>query len=380
MQTDVLVVGGGLAGCSLAYFLAREGVDVLVVERFDLNTMASGANAGSIHCQIPHNEFMENGEDWARVFAPTLQLMKRSIAMWAELGPELGVDLEFALPGGILVARTEAQMRDIERKARIERAHGVTIEILSRDDLRATAPYISDDMIGAALCPDEGKANPFLATPAFARAAERLGAHILRRTSLSAIETQNRGFIAQSSAGPIKARRIVNCAGADAGHVAGMVGVDLPIQGFPIQVNVTERVEPAVPHLVYYAGGRLTLKQTRSGGFLIGGGWPARHGRENGRPLLDRRSLTGNMRAAVDVVPRLRGLRLLRAWPAIVNGTADWRPVLGEVPGVKGFFMNMFPWMGFTAGPMSARIVADLVLGRAPSCDIAGISTLYDGA
>lgn len=380
MQSDVLVVGGGLAGCSLAYFLAREGVDVLVLERFDLNSMASGANAGSIHCQIPHKEFVTKGEDWARAFAPALPLMKRSIAMWDELGPELGVDLELELTGGLLVAKTEAQMRDIERKARIERAHGVTIDLLSRDDLRQVAPYISDHMIGAAYCPHEGKANPLVAAPAFARAADAMHARFRPKTSLNAIDIERDGFTARSSAGPIRTRRIVNCAGADAGWVASMVGVDLPIQGFPIQVTVTERVAPLVPHLLYSAGSRLTLKQAHSGGFLIGGGWPARLGRDDGHPRLDRASLMGNMRAAVDVVPELRALSLLRAWPAIVNGTADWRPVLGEVPGVKGFYMNMFPWMGFTAGPMSARIVADLILGHAPACDIAGVSTLYDKA
>jgi glycine/D-amino acid oxidase-like deaminating enzyme len=76
------------------------------------------------------------------------------------------------------------------------------------------------------------------------------------------------------------------------------------------------------------------------------------------------------------VVPRLGSARLLRVWPAIVNGTADWKPILGEVPGLPGFFMNMFPWMGFTAGPISALVTAELVMGRKPSMDLQQFSAL----
>ena len=182
----------------------------------------------------------------------------------------------------------------------------------------------------------------------------------------SAIE---RGFTVATSDGPITARRIVNCAGAEAGRIAAMVGVTLPIEAHPIQVNVTEPVAPLIPHLVYFAGERLTLKQARSGGFLIGGGWPARLERL-GRPVVDPDSVRANLRAAIHVVPALRRVQLLRTWPALVNGTDDWRPILGELPGVPGMFIGMFPWLGFSAGPIAARCVADCVLGREPEVDI----------
>ncbi len=377
MRTDVLIVGGGLAGCFVAYFLAREGIDVVLIERTDLGSQASGANAGSLHCQIPNHEFLEKGEDWARAFSPALVLMRESIGMWAELGKELGTDLEFSQHGGLLVAETERQMRDIERKIKIERAQGISIDLLSRDDLRNRAPYISDNMIGGSYCADEGKASPLLATPALARAAASHGARIFTRTTVHSIDPARTGFDVITSMGPISTRRIVNSAGAGAGRIAAMVDVDIHIEGYPIQVNVTERSAPLVKHLLYYAGGRLTLKQAANGGFLIGGGWPSRFDPKSGWPTIDPDSVRENMRMAVAVIPDLYDVRLLRTWPAIVNGTRDWRPVLGEIPGVRGFFMNMFPWMGFTAGPMAARIVADLILGRKPAIDISEISTLH---
>ena len=372
LRTDILVVGGGLTGCAAAYYLAREGVDVLLIEQHDLNGLASGSNAGSLHGQIPHDEFIENGESWAAHFAEALPLMAASIDLWGELEAELDTDLEVSLSGGLIVADSEDQLRDIERKAAVERPHGIAMEMLTRSDLFAIAPYVADRMIGGAFYPMEGKANPLLATPAFARAAERHGARILRHTTLEALSLEANGFTAITSAGPIVAGRVINCAGAKAGSVAAMVGLDLAIQGFPIQVNVTEPTAPLVAHLVYFAGGRLTLKQTARGAFLIGGGWPAVIDPGSGRLQVDPVSVRDNLQVALATVPRLAGVDLIRTWPAVVNGTADWRPILGEAPMARGFFMCMFPWMGFTAGPICARIVADLARDRQPEIDVRG--------
>jgi glycine/D-amino acid oxidase-like deaminating enzyme len=376
MHTDVLIVGGGLAGTAAAYYLAREGVEVVLVERYDLNTQASGSNAGSLHAQIAHEPFVTEGEDWARAYAPTISLLVESIRMWTGLDAELNDDLEVSVGGGILLAETDAQMRDIRRKMAIERAHGLEVEWVDRAELAKLAPYASAKMLGGAFCPTEGKANPLKATPAFARAAAKKGARFLTRTRVTGLAAERGGYSAETSAGPIHARRVVNSAGAEAGRIAAFLGIDLPIEANPIQVNVTEPVEPFIPHLVYSAGEKLTLKQAKNGSLLIGGGWPARWSASAERPTVDMASLRSNLAIAASVVPRVASARLLRVWPAIVNGTADWKPILGEVPGLPGFFMNFFPWMGFTAGPIAALITAALVMGRKPPFDISGFSAL----
>ncbi len=369
VSTDVLIVGGGLAGTATAYYLAREGVEVVLAEQSEINSGASGANAGSIHAQIPFHEFTTIGEGWARAYAPTIPLFRESIRIWSGLPAELGVDLEVKLTGGLIVARSADRLRQIEEKAAIERAHGLEVRMLSRDELRALAPYVSDKMVGGAFAPDEGKANPLKVTPAFARAAERSGARLLRRVAVTALERDITGYRVTTSAGAVRAKRVVNCAGAAAGDVARLIGIDLPVIGAPIQLTVTEPTAPLVPHLVYFAGGRLTLKQAQNGTFLIGGGWPS-IAHADGRLEVDLTSLRDNMRVAVEVVPRLSPVQIVRSWPAIVNGTDDWKPILGEVAGHPGFFMGMFPWMGFSAGPIAARTVAQLILGRDPGVDI----------
>ena len=102
----------------------------------------------------------------------------------------------------------------------------------------------------------------------------------------------------------------MNCAGTAAGDVCRLLGIELPIYGEPIQVNVTEPAAPLVRHLVYYAGDRLTLKQSRRGALIIGGGWPARFDK-SGRPTLRLDSFRGNLRTCRHVVPETASVRVI---------------------------------------------------------------------
>lgn len=361
---DVIVIGGGIAGCATAYYLAKDGRDVLLLERGELNALASGSNAGSLHAQIPHEPFVEKGLRWARDFVPAVRLFRQSLQLWSGLEQELAADLEVQFGGGLLVASTSSQMDEIEAKAEIERSAGLDVRLLTGRALRDEAPYLAESMIGGALCPQEGKANPLLVAPAFATAAARCGAEVKRREAVVAIERFSDDFEVVTDGGRYRAARVVDAAGVDTGRIASLVGGFLPIQAFPIQVSVTEPAEKLLSHLLYFAGEKLTMKQTRTGTILIGGGWSARLD-ARGRPVTDPHTLAQNLAVALDVVPAIGGLQLVRSWAAIVNGTEDWLPILGELPGVPGFFINYVPWMGFTAGPAAARITASLVQDRA---------------
>ena len=374
-MVEVIVIGGGIAGCATAYYLAREGAEVLLLERDEINMQASGANAGSLHAQIPHDPFVEKGEKWARGFMPVVALCRASLELWRGLEEELEADLEIAFGGGLIVGSTEAQLREIEAKARIERAAGLNIQLLGRREMRQIAPYLSDAMIGGALCPIEGKANPLLVAPAFAAAARRYGAELRTSEQVLAISRDGDGYRVLTDKGELHARRVVDAAGVETGRIAAMVGADLPIQAFPIQVSVTEPVEPFIEHLLYYAGAKLTMKQTRIGTVLIGGGWDARLD-ASGRPATDPETLALNLGIALKVVPGLGSIQLVRSWPAIVNGTEDWLPIIGEVPVAPGVFINYVPWIGFTAGPAAALATASLVLGKTPhlGVDLAGFA------
>jgi glycine/D-amino acid oxidase-like deaminating enzyme len=292
--------------------------------------------------------------------------------VWRGLGDELGEDLEVSLTGGILVADSVEQMRAIERKVAVEHEQGLSSELLSAADLRQHAPYLAEDMAGGEYCADEGKANPLLATAALARAAAESGARIMARTELRALTREGEGFTALTSAGEVRCRRLVSCGGVEAGAITALLDSRVAVSGEPIQASVTEAVAPIIGHLIYYAGAPLTLKQARAGSILIGGGWPARL--RGTRAEVSRESLIANLAVAARVMPEVRRARLIRTWAGFVNATDSWLPVIGELPGVPGLFIGAFPYMGFTAGPLLGRVLADLVRGRRPEPDISAFS------
>lgn len=177
------------------------------------------------------------------------------------------------------------------------------------------------------------------------------------------------GFEVATATQTHRARRVVNAAGIEAGRVAAMVGASIDIQAFPIQLSVTEPAAPLIGHLLYYVRDRLTMKQTKQGSILIGGGWPALLD-ERGRAQVSAQSLARNLAVALEVVPSIANVNVVRTWAAVVNGTHDWMPLLGELPGVPGYFLNYVPWMGFTGAPAGGRIVASLVQDKLPPLDL----------
>jgi glycine/D-amino acid oxidase-like deaminating enzyme len=369
MKVDVVVVGGGVTGTSTAYHLAAAGAEVVLVERHDLNTQASGRNAGGLHGQIQLEPFLERGEGWAQEWGPSLGVMQSAIRYWLELERELEVDLEVNVSGGLVVAADDEQLRILERKSALERRFGVETELLDRGGLRRVAPYVSDRMAGGLFCPLEGRANPLLAAPALARAASARGARLLPRTELQAIERRAEGgFRLSTGAGTIDCGRVVDCAGAEAGDVAALADAAFEVARWPLMVSATEPAPPLVEHLVYFAGGRLTLKQARRGTILIGGGWAARLDDATGRLATDFPGLAENLRLAVEVVPGVAGSSLLRTWQGVCPGLPDERPAIGEL--LPGFVVAIFPFLGFTSGPYLGRVAARLALGAEPELDL----------
>jgi glycine/D-amino acid oxidase-like deaminating enzyme len=367
-ETDVLVVGGGIMGCAAAYYLAREGTDVLLVERGELNAEGSGVNAGSLHVQLPSSLFHENEDAMIEARAQTTPLRLEAIRTWRELAGDLDDDIELAVTGGLMVAVTESQLCFLETKMARERHYGATVELVTGPALFALAPYLSERVLGAEFCALEGRINPTLATPALWRAAVRAGARLWHGTELLALEWASGSFVAATSRARIRCSRVVNAAGPWSGEIARMAGFSIPVGAVILHMNVTEPAAPFLGHLVQHAGARLTAKQATNGNLLIGGGWPARGESALGHVEVGRESMERNLGVAQSVIPDVARLRLIRCW-AGRNIVGDNLPVLGPVPGVPNFF-NAVTGTGYTGGPVSARLLADVMAGRDPSFDI----------
>jgi glycine/D-amino acid oxidase-like deaminating enzyme len=368
-QPDVIILGGGIAGLACALDLARGGMAVTLVEAGVPGAQASSANAGSLHAQIPHDPFRRLGPDWARRFQPAIQLFIASISLWRGLEADLGTDLEIRFGGGLLVAVNEAELAEIEAKAVIERDAGLDVALLGTNALRRAAPYLSERAVGGALAGIEGKANPLLVAPAYAAAARAAGVTIISGAGPAGIAADGDHYLVTAGLQRWRAPRIVIAAGSESGRLAAQLGTPLAIHAVPIQVSVTEPAAPIVPHLVYGASEKLTLKQARTGSLLIGGGWDARLD-EQGRPQVDPGNLAANLKVALGLVPALGSLALVRSWAAFVNGTDDWLPIIGPLPGHARAHVCFVPWMGFTGSPAAARLTADMVLGRALSLPV----------
>ena len=251
-QFDVIVVGGGAAGCATTYNLAKAGVKVALLEKYDLNTQASGRNAGSLHGQIQFEPFDELGDEWAKNFLPGLNFLAESLKMWKTLSTELKVDLEVGGNGGLMVAQTSSDMLALARKIELENSIGINSRLIDRNELKEKAPYISQSMLGAAFCPIEGKANPLTTAPAFAARAQEMGAEIHTGIEVFEISKESSKFHFKTSNGEFVANQIVLTANAGLPKLAKFFGIDLPITDVPVQVSVTEQVEKFVNHYKCY--------------------------------------------------------------------------------------------------------------------------------
>jgi len=367
-STDVLVVGGGIAGCALAYYLASDGVEVTLVERGELNREASGTNAGSFHFQVALHQLKgpETGSVRDRLLAE-VRLHAEAASVWEQLERELGLDLEIHVTGGLMVAETDVEFRVLEEKREIERLAGLETYVLGSAELREFAPYLADDLTGATYCPQEGHANPLLAAPLFALRASERGAAVRTHAGVRSVERPDgsEGFSVTTAAGTIRARRIVNAAGAWANDVAALSGLRFPIRAEGLHVNVTEPRPRLLEPMIQHIGRRLTLKQSENNTFIIGGGWPAHPERPPARFSTLWESAAGNTAIAVRVVPALAGVRVVRTWTGVMAFTDDLSPVVGESALQPGYH-TCIATTGFTLSPLMARLLAEHMSTGAP--------------
>jgi len=366
---DVVVIGGGIYGCSTAYFLARFGFSVTLVDAADLGAGASGANAGNLHLQLSPFSHTDKSDAWLADFAQTLPFFTQALAVWKQLARELGADLELRCPGGIMVAENAEQLHKLEEKVSLERAHGLPISIIGQEALRRLAPYLSDRLLGATYCPDEGMANALAAVTALADSARAGGTTFLLNAPVTRLEEDDAGWIVTTSAATLRSRRVVIAAGKSSGAVAGFAGLHLPLAHRVIQMVATEACQPFVQHLIYHGEERLTLKQVAYGNILIGGGWSATEDKVFGRPAVLGESVVGSLALAQRIVPQLADALVIRTWAGPNIYTPDGRPIIGAVPGREGLFTAVCNTYGFTLGPLCGLLVAEMIAGAPPSYD-----------
>jgi glycine/D-amino acid oxidase-like deaminating enzyme len=365
-EIGTVVVGGGIVGMCLAWFLAEEGHDVAVID--DGRHAGTIANAGGLHVQL-QSRFMRLYPEMVPAFEKTLPFYPRAVRHWQALAARLDDDIGLAVTGGLMVAESAEQYAFLEKKCRREQELGLDVEMLNRAQLDRIAPYFASSVVGAELCATEGKVNPLQANQAIRRRMLAAGVVHCTETRVTALARTGNGFAVETSCGAIRAGRVVIAAGAGATALAAHLGLTVPARAEPLHMNITEATEPLIHHMVQHADRQITMKQLAAGMVVIGGGWPASLAGAAEHPTVELDSLIGSLSLAQHVIPRIGSLRLIRTW-AGVNTSVDGRPVVGPVSGMPGLFFAIPGDAGYTLGPLTARLVADTMQGRAPEMAI----------
>ena len=358
---DLLVVGGGITGQSVALTAARAGARVAIV---DLGLGAgSHTNAGSLHVQM-QSRFLRLNPHLADNLESSLPLYLAAVRAWDALDAELG-GVELSREGGLMLAETEAQMAFLYQKAEREAAKGLDVDVLGRDALHAIAPYLGPDILGAEICRDEGKLNPLVANR---RMKSRLTALGVRLHADRIVAIDDGHVPAAIGSRRYEADRIVVAAAWGLGALAPSLGLRVPTPPEPLHMNITEPGAYGIRHLVQHAERSITLKQFRSGQVVIGGGWPATGGAGAELPQTRVSSMARNVALAHRIAPGIQGLRILRTW-AGYNTPVDGKATIGPTRAGGRVGVALPGDAGYTLGPVVGQCAAALALDLDPPVD-----------
>ena len=348
-SADVIVIGGGLHGCSAALHLARAGAKVIVLEKDHVGRHASGVNAGGVRTLGRH--------------LAEVPLSVASLGMWHGIADLVDDDCGFESSGQVKVAEDEAGLATLrERVAQVQAIGFYHEELIGRDELRTLVPAIGDHCVGAIVCRRDGAALPFRTTHAFKRKAETRDVKFFEATRATQIGRRDGVWRVMTDNGVFEAPNVVNTAGAWAGQIASQLGEPVPMDPTALMLMITAPVAPFVKPVVGVVGRPLSFKQYANGTVMIGGGQRGQADLDTNRTVLDYAKLAFNARTAMDVFPRMGSADIVRAWAGIEGMMIDDIPVIGPSSTSPGIWHAFgFSAHGFELGPVVGAIVADLV-------------------
>lgn len=355
----VIVVGGGVSGLSAAWWLARSGVDVLVLDKGIVGWEASGRNGGGAsHYQSP-------------LFAEEQRL-------WPLMDEMLGYTTEYQR-GKIVLATTEGQLKHYKYVAQMFTEQGSPSHEIDRQEIRERVPMSGDNILGGVHLTIAGQANPQRTVQGYAWAIQDLGGRILQHTPVVRLVSEGGKVVGvETRDGVLGCDSVVVAAGPQSASLLAGIGIDLPIAAARAEMIVTE---PA-PMMAIGAvdGNGLYGRQTRRGNLAYGGGpheWldigPNGPSARPGSPLI--RNLTKRLFGLFAKAP---SLRVIRSWAGIIENTPDGRPVIDRIDNVTFVTMSS---VGFGLSPASGHAVRDLVMdGKCSFADLEKLSLKrFDG-
>jgi sarcosine oxidase subunit beta len=348
LETDVIIVGGGIVGASAALMLALRGQRVVLLERDFCGSRSSGVNYGGVRRQ---------GRSLVQ-----LPLSQRAHELWSDLPGLIGIDGEYVRSGHLKLARSDADMAKLQAWADAAADFDLGVELLDYRQLRGRFAWVGDVAVGASLCHADGHANPRLVSPAFAAAARRAGARIVEQVQPLAFEHDGRAFQVSCSNGErLRAPWLLNCAGAWANHIAEQFGEHVPMTSGHPAMLVTEPLPLVMDVSTGVEGGGIYARQVARGNCVLGGG--------QGFALDPLRARPGQLatldilRNAVELYPFLQGAQAIRTWSGTEGYLPDREPIIGHSVAQPGLIHAFgFAGAGFQIGPAVGEALAQLIV------------------
>ncbi|MFK4066710.1 NAD(P)/FAD-dependent oxidoreductase [Streptomyces sp. NPDC029674] len=356
---DVVIVGGGVMGTSIAFHLAEAGVrGIVVVERGELGGGSSGKPIGGVRAQFSDPLNIELGH--------------RSLRAFRDFPRRPGADIGLDTVGYLFLLTGAGQVADFEDGVRTQNSLGVPSRMVTPREARALCPYLSTEgLLAAAHSPADGHARPALVVRGYARAAVRAGAVFATHTEVTGMETAgDRVTVVHTDRGPVSCSAVVCAAGAWSARIGSMVGVELPVRPLRRQLAFTVPLvaPPRVPFTIDFASS--AYFHNSDDGLLLG--------------LADPRETEGFdttwtpgwlelFRAvARRRAPALAEMEVSGGWAGLYEVTPDHNALIGRCSAPANFlYATGFSGHGFLQAPAVGELVRDLYLGRRPCVDVA---------
>jgi sarcosine oxidase subunit beta len=357
---SVVIIGGGVVGCSIAYHLARRGMrDVLVLERDAVGSGTTSKAAGGIRGQFPTET--------------EIRFSLESIRVFERFEDEFGVDPGYRKIGYLFLISDAVDLAGFEERVALQRSLGVAVRIVAPSDAQALVPALRvDDLVAAVWGPGDGMAGPAEVTSGFARRARELGARILEGVDVTGI-ARDRGRVSSvvTAAGAVDTPLVVNAAGPSAARVGRLAGIDVPVHPRRRHIFFTEPF-PELP-------GPVPLTTDRASGFyfrkemeqvLLSPGDVEDVG-DDLDVSVDRAKIEETVDKAIHRLPIIERARIAGGWAGLRPLTPDDHAIIGWAPGVEGLFLAVgFGGHGFQHSPATGRLVADWLTEGRPSMDL----------
>ncbi len=351
-RADLVIVGGGIIGLSLAYHLARMGfTEVAVLEQSYMCFGASGRNGGGVRQQWTTEE--------------NIRLMKDSVRMFRAMAAETGYNIWFRQGGYLFLARDEETAAYLERNIKVQNTVGVPTKLIQPKKAKKIVDGLNVD--GVKVCaynPTDGVLFPWPALWGMAKVAQDLGVEVNTFTRVTDIERQGREIVKViTDRGSIATNRVVNAAGAWSVQIGKMLGVELPNKPYRHEILVCEPVKPFLNPMVSDLSDGTYFSQTMRGEILGGISDPMEPSSMETKSSF--RFLNRMCQSMVHLMPELSHARVMRQWAGYYDETPDGHPILGRVDEVDGFIqLHGFGGHGFMMAPAVGKMAAEWLLRK----------------